>query len=775
VNLTVCQELAESIDPFCSFDQKAVDDFTAEMVANGGDFTLGFWVKPLGAESLTKDGAFKPSVHFLSKLNPPQTNLAFGAFTSGSNGEARMRSACTGQPDPDVVDTEEIETFPSKLDGWTFLAISKSNKGRLTGTARASVATNIGKFTESQGSWDMCLYNPKSLFTAIEINYPALISPIMMIPQELPFSSVQELYYRESKKMGIRDGPIVTNSKREEANVPIEKVDYVPKSVLMATPIIFQKRVMPSATCPYNYSSAFIQKQHKKVIDYCVAPFQCSDDVLNKPELTLSCTGDPITEQSYSGLQPIEFKGMGFADFLFSITDQDYIFRDGQIQSTSSFVDSLTRSLDIVLVFFTPEFGLTTVMSVTAEMSGAQSCDVSVTVQHFAILEGLQLTLYVIVQSLVLVFVVAMSVDVSKTIKRMASEYLEDKIWPDHTKILFLTIDLITVTTTTAVVCLRLPAKIAGEANISKILGNLNEIPWSSSTMSVGEKKQTFFENVQGIVKLIEEEESVDSFLNVTLLILLIRVIQCTELHPRLALLTGTISKAMDDFWHSAILIILIMCSFAGIGTWRFGSEREEFGTFEKSMQTEFMMMLGEFLEEWTDDTDLQAFVVLYLMIMFLLVLNFLLAIIVEAYMGVRTINEENEVEMEFFTDMLSVFQSSYLGRRYQWPAPELLGSILEGMNSRYNISFMDLYNTGMFRDQKSVVQFVRYYSLFDFLEPVEIGTYGKMDENLQLVIDIEKRVAALLDKKPTKLKDLATQEVRNAACPSHSVPSILL
>jgi len=260
-------------------------------------------------------------------------------------------------------------------------------------------------------------------------------------------------------------------------------------------------------------------------------------------------------------------------------------------------------------------------------------------------------------------------------------------------------------------------------------------------------------------VKLIEEEESVDSFLNVTLLILLIRVIQCTELHPRLALLTGTISKAMDDFWHSAILIILIMCSFAGIGTWRFGSEREEFGTFEKSMQTEFMMMLGEFLEEWTDDTDLQAFVVLYLMIMFLLVLNFLLAIIVEAYMGVRTINEENEVEMEFFTDMLSVFQSSYLGRRYQWPAPGLLGSFLEGMNSRFNISFMDLYNTGMFRDQKSVVQFVRYYSSFDFLEPVEIGTYGKMDENSQLVIDIEKRVAALLDKKPTKLKDLATQE----------------
>jgi hypothetical protein len=217
------------------------------------------------------------------------------------------------------------------------------------------------------------------------------------------------------------------------------------------------------------------------------------------------------------------------------------------------------------------------------------------------------------------------------------------------------------------------------------------------------------------------------------------------------------------------------MCSFAGIGTWRFGSERQEFGTFEKSMQTEFMMMLGEFLVDWTDDTDLQAFVVLYLMIMFLLVLNFLLAIIVEAYMGVRQINEANEVEMEFFTDMFSVMQSNYHSRLYQWPDPELLGNVLQGMNSRFNISFMDLFRTGMFKNQKSIVHFVRYYSLFGFLEPVEIGTYGKVDENMGVVVEVEKRVAALLEKKPTKLKDLANQEVKNAACPSHSISSLIL
>ena len=88
----------------------------------------------------------------------------------------------------------------------------------------------------------------------------------------------------------------------------------------------------------------------------------------------------------------------------------------------------------------------------------------------------------------------------------------------------------------------------------------------------------------------------------------------------------------MDDFWHAAILIVMIMGSFAGIGTWRFGAEHEEFSSMERTLQTQFMMMLGEFLDDdrWILGYDMQLFVVLFLLIMFLLVLNFLLAIIVE-------------------------------------------------------------------------------------------------------------------------------------------------
>ena len=50
-------------------------------------------------------------------------------------------------------------------------------------------------------------------------------------------------------------------------------------------------------------------------------------------------------------------------------------------------------------------------------------------------------------------------------------------------------------------------------------------------------------------------------------------------------------------------------------------------------IQTEFEMLFGNFPTTWANDPqlprDLQAFIVLYLITLFLLVLNFLLAIIV--------------------------------------------------------------------------------------------------------------------------------------------------
>ena len=82
------------------------------------------------------------------------------------------------------------------------------------------------------------------------------------------------------------------------------------------------------------------------------------------------------------------------------------------------------------------------------------------------------------------------------------------------------------------------------------------------------------------------------------------------------------------------LVLILLVC-FAQLGTWVFGGYRPEFQDFGTSVQTLFEMMFGGFVDNWTQNMLLEVYSVSFLVVLFLLVLNFLLAIIVEAYMKV--------------------------------------------------------------------------------------------------------------------------------------------
>ena len=55
LNMTDCDELEASIDEQCSFDGTQMNEFTKTMKENGGDFTMSFWIKPTGANSMLKN------------------------------------------------------------------------------------------------------------------------------------------------------------------------------------------------------------------------------------------------------------------------------------------------------------------------------------------------------------------------------------------------------------------------------------------------------------------------------------------------------------------------------------------------------------------------------------------------------------------------------------------------------------------------------------------------------------------------------------------------
>jgi hypothetical protein len=91
-------------------------------------------------------------------------------------------------------------------------------------------------------------------------------------------------------------------------------------------------------------------------------------------------------------------------------------------------------------------------------------------------------------------------------------------------------------------------------------------------------------------------------------------------------------------------IICVNMC--VGVDWW----QRSDFATFETSLINNFMMMFGNFPDDWAGlefatplKTELIIYVMLYFLVVFLLMQNFLLAIVVEAYMAVA---EENQVRI---------------------------------------------------------------------------------------------------------------------------------
>ena len=160
------------------------------------------------------------------------------------------------------------------------------------------------------------------------------------------------------------------------------------------------------------------------------------------------------------------------------------------------------------------------------------------------------------------------------------------------------------------------------------ILDQLHQIEWDSEK-DLHLTEEAYFRALDSLDALVSRSEFISSIGYWALCINVLSLVQCLGAHPRLALLTSTLKKSLDDLWHAFLIISILMSAFAAIGSWKFGAVRPEFTTFLSAMRTEFSMLFGNFPDNWDENEDLIIFTICYLLILFLLVQNFLLAIIV--------------------------------------------------------------------------------------------------------------------------------------------------
>jgi len=123
-------------------------------------------------------------------------------------------------------------------------------------------------------------------------------------------------------------------------------------------------------------------------------------------------------------------------------------------------------------------------------------------------------------------------------------------------------------------------------------------------------------------------------------LLLMVRVFRGLEFQPRLAVVVNTLKATSIDLFHLAIIIVPTFLAFAIAGQNIFGRRVAEFATIERAVGTCFKIAIeSEFPWQelstedfWTAATWVGCYVLLFVLIM----LNMVLAIIMDVYTAIR-------------------------------------------------------------------------------------------------------------------------------------------
>mmetsp|Transcript_39231 Transcript_39231/g.47511 ORF Transcript_39231/g.47511 Transcript_39231/m.47511 type:complete len:1596 (-) Transcript_39231:688-5475(-) len=129
----------------------------------------------------------------------------------------------------------------------------------------------------------------------------------------------------------------------------------------------------------------------------------------------------------------------------------------------------------------------------------------------------------------------------------------------------------------------------------------------------------------------------------INIIMMIVRSLKLMDFQPRLGIVTKTLTLAASDILHFMVVFGVVFMGYVMMGTLVFGYKIEAFSSLEKSVRTCFETLLGEIgwnadLQDLESLEKIAGFVYFwsYQILVFMILLNFLLAIIVDAYAEIK-------------------------------------------------------------------------------------------------------------------------------------------
>ena len=769
-----CDVLEQMADSRCAFAAPWTQKINTEIKKQRG-FTIDFWWKALPRTKIRKFASdateidVMPRMTFFSHMTPP-ARLATVSFQQDRGVFVEMYGACAKSEIENVNELPPSGKFENGV--WYRAALQLGTRFPAghsgAGTLGMSVSSN-SKTSMDFADWDWCLDDTKDFIQGMLLPGGILMSSIEVTATPIPAKEMQQRFYEQFPNFRVRRGPVADDETRMTAPIGYTRATYQFPVSLVSPPILMQTRVEKTAVCKNKLGSSYQDRVWKDMSSgvICEFPYECDEGLLNTSTALMACSAGNFgceivrgqcarsgSKQNALSIPP-EFFGrphqniqgeQQFFEFLTTIADASILVRNGEMYETASFLDAQTTSVTVAMMAFSPEFGIASKILIKAEQGAEMKVDFLVS--HFQSLEDDNLIRYYM--ACIAGFVLAGVI----LIEKVGTVY--GKVWEEE-RLNFVVDVVVQVVLPIVYFAVRLIQVRASKDAISETVGieGLSGVPWASRSTSLTIKMDKFFESVQKFDDLLFREKSMEIFYFAHATSALIRVIFQTSVHPRTGILVNTMVKAVGDLWHWVILYMLLNFGFIMLGIAQFGSEKKDFSTVIDTFETLWEMLLGAMLESgdipsstWTFNPLIFAYLMLYNICMFMIMFNFIIAIIVESYMQVVREVEEDESEQEFFTDITSVTVAGFKSALMRWPRhPQLIKRLKNSPIRVINYAMLRVLFPGW--NSSSMTSFLNYYSQYEFMDvsycPEESEKFQQEQMVQKIVKQVEERMSVMV------------------------------
>jgi hypothetical protein len=296
----------------------------------------------------------------------------------------------------------------------------------------------------------------------------------------------------------------------------------------------------------------------------------------------------------------------------------------------NEYLDFETEKVEVLLAAFSPHYGIASLITITAKITS--EVEVDYFVDHYQATEGGKLQLYFVLAGLAIFFSILILIERSVGLYHMGED------WQDGLRLYGFDVALQVVV---PIIWFSMRMKQLADSGylVDHTVGHygLAGIPWQDKNVMLEDKVSNFLSLLHHFEDEIDLEKNMSYFYFALVTVSLFRLIAITEFHPRLAILVKTLKVGLDDTLHFLLLFCVVLGGYMVLGMAQFGHYKPEFRNFDSAFRTLWEMQLGSMLgngatpsQFWSYDPLLSFFQMTYMVLLFFILFNFIIAIIVE-------------------------------------------------------------------------------------------------------------------------------------------------